>query len=208
MLSSSHREREEHDSVPWRMKNWWQNSIYIWLRGWTGWLCTTGQKAEPGETLIWRRHSFAEVWYACSRTPQAGSESISGLHTVSQGTIKLLARSSLPKQQLSAFAQHRQALCRRNLWGASDLECAHEQPGAAWVHSHSSQIKMRLSAATLQISIMHWVGLVLCRSVWPALQVLRATQQILGSPTRFGPSESEHRFDLWMRCRNAAPSAC
>lgn len=88
MLSSSHRERAEQDSVPWRMKNWWQNSIYIWLSGWTGWLCTTGQKAEPGETLSWRRHSFAEVWYACSRTPQAGSESITGLHTVSQGTIR------------------------------------------------------------------------------------------------------------------------
>lgn len=139
---------------------------------------------------------------------QAQRALLGSTQSVRAQSDKLLARSSLPKQQLSAFAQHRQALCRRNLWGASNLECAHEQPGAAWVLSHSSQIKMRISAATLQISIMHWVGLVLCRSVWPALQVLRATQQILGSPTRFGPSESEHRFDLWMRCRNAAPSAC
>lgn len=183
------------------MKKWWQNSICIWLSGWTGWLCTMGQKAEPREKsqlcsglecLFQQSPGRLREHYWAPHSESGHSQTNSWKELIAQATTPCLCPAQPGCVQGGFVTCITFGVC----------------PWTAWVHSHSSRIKTRLSAATLQISIMHWVGLVLCRSVWPALQVPRAAQQILGSPTFFGLSESEHRFDLWMRCRSAAPSAC
>lgn len=78
----------------------------LYLTQWLDWVIVhhwAKGRARGDRTLSWRRHSFAEVWYACSRTPQAGSESIAGLHTVSQSTIR-----QTPGKELIAQAA---ALC-------------------------------------------------------------------------------------------------